>query len=32
MAEDVITAEIWLIERATHTIFTCDWEVNDKYK
>lgn len=32
MAEDIITAEIWLIERATYTIFSCDWEVNDKYK
>jgi hypothetical protein len=32
MSADVITAEIWMIERATHTIFTCDWEVNEKYK
>ena len=32
MSWDVITAEIWMIERATYTIFTCDWEVNEKYK
>lgn len=29
---DIITAEIWMVERATYTIFTCDWEVNEKYK
>jgi len=32
MSWDVITTEIWMIERATYTIFTCDWEVNDQYK
>jgi len=32
MNEDVITAEIWMIERATYTIFICDWEVNEQYK
>ena len=32
MSWDVITAEIWMVERATYTIFTCDWEVNEKYK
>tara|TARA_B100001094_G_scaffold127894_1_gene123937 strand:+ start:7114 stop:7902 length:789 start_codon:yes stop_codon:yes gene_type:complete len=32
MSHDIITAEIWMIERATYTIFTCDWEVNERYK
>lgn len=29
---DIITAEIWMIERATYTIFNCDWEIKDQYK
>jgi len=29
---DIITGEIHMIERATHTIFTCDWQVQDQYK
>lgn len=29
---DIITAEIWMVERATHTIFNCDWEANEQFK
>jgi len=29
---DVVVGEAHMVERALYTIFTCDWEVNDKYK
>lgn len=32
MSWDIITGEIHMIERATYTIFTCNWEVKDEYK
>jgi len=31
-APDMRIAEAHMIERALYTIFTCDWEVNEKYK
>jgi len=29
---DILTGEAHMLERCLYTIFTCDWEVNEKYK
>ena len=29
---DILTGEAHMLERSLYTIFTCDWEVKDKYK
>ena len=29
---DVVVAEAHMLERCLYTIFTCDYEVNNKYK